>query len=248
VPQHMYAAVIEHGCGLAAWRPNSALGHATSSSPEGPFTLKRLIKPHFAHEPVALMGTDGTIMIWHIGAGENTTGPGSNYAANCSHCTGSDHKWTGGGSFYGPTSVIYSRSFDGPWESMDAGYGSKVPGCPKCGDTNPAPLLRPDGSVVMMWRTTLMEPQPTACPAASCMGLASAPSWKGPYNWSRANIFANQADATHTHIEDAHMWLAPKDSANPGSYHAIFHSDVSKTPSSSSSSSSSSSFACCCCC
>ena len=52
----MYAAVIEKSCGLAAWRPNSALGYATSaSSPDGPFTFQRYIKPHFAHEPVALM-------------------------------------------------------------------------------------------------------------------------------------------------------------------------------------------------
>lgn len=94
------------------------------------------------------------------------------------------------------------------------------------GDTNPAPLLKPDGSVEMMWRTTEMDPQPTACPADSCMALATASSWRGPYQWSRANIFANQSAATHTHIEDAHMWLAPKGSTNPGSYHAIFHSDV----------------------
>ena len=34
---HMYASLIEHGCGLAAWRPNSALGHATSTAgPDGP--------------------------------------------------------------------------------------------------------------------------------------------------------------------------------------------------------------------
>lgn len=52
----MYAAVIEKSCGLAAWRPNSALGYATSASgPDGPFTFQRYIKPHFAHEPVALM-------------------------------------------------------------------------------------------------------------------------------------------------------------------------------------------------
>ena len=28
---------------------------------EGPFTFQRYIKPHFAHEPVALMLKDGTI-------------------------------------------------------------------------------------------------------------------------------------------------------------------------------------------
>lgn len=94
------------------------------------------------------------------------------------------------------------------------------------GDTNPAPFFKPDGSVEMMWRTTVMDPKPTACPAASCMALATAPSWRGPYNWSRTNIFAGQLAATRTHIEDAHVWLSPKDSANPGSYHAIFHSDV----------------------
>ena len=163
------------------------------------------------------------------------------------------------GTFYGPTSILYSKSFEGPWETLDAGFGSKIPGCPKCGelqglslptlfvpdpslhnlggnglvnrmcvvgDTNPAPLFKSDGSVEMMWRTTEMVPQPTACPADSCMALATASSWRGPYHWSRANIFANQSAATHTHIEDAHMWLAPNGSTNPGSYHAIFHSDV----------------------
>ena len=84
----MYAAVIEHGCGLAAWRPNSALGHATATSPDGPFTLQRLIKPHFAHEPVAIVSADGTILIYHIGAGTNDTGPGSDYAANCRWVSG----------------------------------------------------------------------------------------------------------------------------------------------------------------
>ena len=117
---HMYAAVIEHGCGLAAWRPNSALGHATSTTgPDGPFAFRRYIKPHFAHEPVAVMLQDGTIGIWHIGAGNNETGPGSNYAANCSnHCTGADHHWEGGGSFYGPTSILYSKSFEGQCVSV----------------------------------------------------------------------------------------------------------------------------------
>lgn len=118
---------------MAAWRPNSALGHATARSADGPYTLKRLIKPHFVHEPVALRAADGTVLIWHIGNGSNTTGPGSNYATNCTGgCTGSDHKWEGGGTFYGPTSVLYSASFDGPWASLNAGFGSELPGCPQC--------------------------------------------------------------------------------------------------------------------
>ena len=237
---HMFAAVIENGCGLAAWRPNSALGHAVSrTGPTGPYRLVsglsgQYIKPHFAHEPVAVMAADGTILIYHIGAGKNETGPGSNYAANCSepqHCTGADHKWTGGGTFYGPTSILYSKSFEGPWQSQVAGFGSKVAGCPTCGDTNPAPIIKPDGSVEMMWRTTSMMPEPgtvgKACPGGSCMAMAAAPTWKGPYSWDRSNIFRGQPHANHTHIEDAHLFVKPaRGVANPGSYHAIFHSDV----------------------
>ena len=52
--------MIENGCGLGAWRPNSAIGYANASSPVGPFTLRRIIKQHFAHEPVALLTPEGT--------------------------------------------------------------------------------------------------------------------------------------------------------------------------------------------
>jgi hypothetical protein len=62
-----------------------------------------------------------------------------------------------------------------------------------------------------------------ACPGGSCMALATAASWRGPYEWSRANIFANQSDATHTHIEDAHMWLAPKGSEHKQPMIATVH-------------------------
>ena len=58
------------------------------------------------------------------------------------------------------------------------------------------------------------------------MALAAAPSWRGPYRWSTANIFAGQPAAVHTHIEDAHLWRAAPGAANPGSWHALFHSDV----------------------
>ena len=136
---HMYAAIIENSCGLSAWRPNSAIGHATSTvGPAGPFELQLpLIKPHFAHEPVALRTADGTIAIWHIGAGANDTGPGSNYAANCSdHCTGTGHHWQPGTAFYGPTSILHSKSFDGPWTSLVIRNCSNLPGCSQCGDTN----------------------------------------------------------------------------------------------------------------
>ena len=127
---HMFAAIFEHNCGLSAWRPNSALGHATSRTAEGPYSNMQIIKPHFAHEPVALRARDGTILIWHIGSGANETGPGSNYATNCTNgCTGRGHSWQPGLTFYGPTTILHSNSFTGPWSSLDIGNCSNLPGC-----------------------------------------------------------------------------------------------------------------------
>ena len=60
------------------------------------------------------------------------------------------------------------------------------------------------------------------------MAMATAPDWQGPYQWNRTNIFAGQPDANHTHIEDAHIFVKDSSAANPGSYHAIFHSNVER--------------------
>ena len=82
------------------------------------------------------------------------------------------------------------------------------------------------GTVQMMWRTTKT---PTAlCPGHSCQAWAHAPGWRGPYTWNVSNIFYGQPDAMGTHIEDAHMWASSNSSHHPGSYHAIFHSDVER--------------------
>ena len=244
---HMYAAVIENECGLSSWRPNSAIGYANATSPTGPFTLQRIIKPHFAHEPVALRTPEGLVAIWHIGAGAGEVGPTSNYAWNCTnHCTGhGTHKHAGGTTFYGPTSIIAAATFDATeWEAseLDIGIGSHLEGCSTCGDTNPAPMLLAGGGVKMMWRTTSISANDIerhACPGHSCMAMADAPAWSGPYDWSAgqgaarigANVFPAQGPGSSgkTHVEDAHMWQTATTStsaANPGSFHAIFHSDV----------------------
>jgi hypothetical protein len=63
------------------------------------------------------------------------------------------------------------------------------------------------------------------------MSMASSVSgWRGPYAWdSGRQLFQGQPAAAKTHIEDAHMWIAGPATSNPGSFHAIFHSDVEGT-------------------
>lgn len=208
---HMFVSVFANDCGLDAWRPNSYIGRAISSTPEGPYTLTQTVKTHFAHEPAAVRTPDGAVLVYHIGGGDGSTGP--DFARNCSKgSTGRDHVWTPGLTFYGPTAVLRSTSFSGPWTVAQLGNCSNLPGCSQCGDTNPAPVVLRDGTVRMMWRGS-GKGQPN-----SVMFMAEAPAWDGPFKWNTTNLFPQ---FTNTHIEDAHMWISAS-----GTWHALVHSDV----------------------
>lgn len=165
---HMYVAVMAAHCGLNAWRPNSQIGHATSSTPAGPYKLQRIILPHFAHSPDVVRGVDGEWLVYHVGAGTNNTthcpDPAANtcrWTTNCSRgCTGPEHPWLSGLGFYGPASVMKASSPDGPWTDVVIGACKDVPGCEPHGvypgngnDQNPAPFINGDGSVTMLWRS-----------------------------------------------------------------------------------------------
>eukprot|EP00947_MAST-08B_sp_MAST-8B-sp1_P000645 g645.t1 len=236
---HMFAAVMEHGCGLNAWRPNSAIGHATSrTGPAGPYQLQKIIKPHFAHSPEAVRAADGSWLIYHVGAGANDTRPCADpksaqcqFATNCSGgCTGPAHPWMSGLSFYGPSSVLRAASPFGPWTDTVIGACKDVPGCepgsrgkgyPGNGnDMNPAPLVDPeDGSVLMLWRSINY----TKGSGQSYYASASAPAWDGGsagFKWSTDNLFP---DFSWCHIEDGFLYR------NARGLHALFHSDCEKT-------------------
>jgi len=230
---HMFAAVMQHGCGLNAWRPNSAIGHATSPShPAGPYALESLIMPHFAHSPQAVRDIDGTWLVYHVGAGSNNTAPCSNqssplcqYATNCSGgCTGPEHPWLSGENFYGPAGVLKANSPTGPWTSHVIGACDSVPGCmpnstyPGNGnDMNPAPYINSDGSVSMLWRSINYT---GGGKSQSYYALASAPNSEGPFTWSTDNIFPAFSSC---HIEDGFMYK------NRRGWHALFHSDCEQT-------------------
>jgi len=98
---------------LMPGRPNSALGHATSMKPAGPYKLLNVIKPHFAHSPDVVRGIDGSWLVYHVGAGTNDTTCPQPAAQNCSYarnctggCTGPAHPWLSGLGFHGPSSVL----------------------------------------------------------------------------------------------------------------------------------------------
>ena len=65
---HLFVSEIQQKCGLRSWIWNSAIRHAVSDTPEGPFEPRELVLPHFAHNPKPLLLDDGTWLIYHVGA------------------------------------------------------------------------------------------------------------------------------------------------------------------------------------
>eukprot|EP00040_Diaphanoeca_grandis_P016733 m.86708 g.86708 ORF g.86708 m.86708 type:complete len:403 (-) comp25991_c0_seq2:154-1362(-) len=230
---HMFAAVMQNGCGLDAWRPNSAIGHATSALADGPYELVEIIKHHFAHSPhVVYDASDGLYLIYHVGAGKdnmlpctNTSSSKCEWATNCSNgCTGAAHPILSGLDFYGPLAVLRSKSVEGPWDDVDIAPCDKVPECepnpstkwPGAGnDMNPAPLIDTSGSVSLLWRAINYSSS-----GQSYYALASAPKWNGVYTFNTSNIFP---EYNSCHIEDGFAYK------NKHGFHAMFHSDCEGT-------------------
>jgi hypothetical protein len=107
------------------------------------------------------------------------------------------------------TEVLAAPSLDGPWAfSTAVGPNATAahPFFPASVD-NPSPLFWPNGSVGVMFRSYTRA----SAEYHSSIGIARAPSWRGPWTLPDEPIFRGLE-------EDPFFWL---DAA--GSYHALFH-------------------------
>ena len=108
------------------------------------------------------------------------------------------------------TELLTSRSLDGPW-AFETACGPNATGThpffPASVD-NPAPLFFADGSVGVMFRSYTRA----SAPLHSSIGIARAPSWRGPWALPAVPIFPG--------LEEDPFWWHQ---ASTGSYHALFH-------------------------
>ena len=51
---HMYASIFKGHCGLSSWESNSFVVHGTSTAAGGPYAVKDIAVPSFAHNPEIL--------------------------------------------------------------------------------------------------------------------------------------------------------------------------------------------------
>ena len=62
----MYLAEFNNHCGVNSWTLNSVVTHAQSTKGlNGPFKRVDVIHEHFAHEPDAIYGPNGEIVIYY---------------------------------------------------------------------------------------------------------------------------------------------------------------------------------------
>jgi len=140
---HMWASEMIQHCGINAWTENSRLVHAVSPSPLGPFMRRDVTFPVFSHEATAVRDprTGEYVLFFtaHI--------PSGRAVCNCTDGSTTD-KGCGGTDEEGATYVSWAKHPEGPWSSpLEVVSVEK-----RMSDTNLAPVLFEDGSLLGIWR------------------------------------------------------------------------------------------------
>ena len=103
---HIWAAQMRKG-GLRNWQSQSECVHATSATPEGPYTFKEVSVPVWCHGPQVARAPDGSLLMVHVGTGSPVQQqlPAEAQRSAVSSIAGS----TSSGFMH------HASSFDGPW-------------------------------------------------------------------------------------------------------------------------------------
>lgn len=216
---HMFAAEMTNHCGIDTWFQNSRIIHATSSQPDGPFQRVGQVWPAFAHEPEVVRAPTGEWVmffsaVFNSGAPPCVCSNGTTGAGDCPseavltpHAArhARDPESPGGLRGAAPTFMSYAPSPDGPWSSpvniFPDHHGA---------DTNFAPVIMEDGSLVGLWRNWLSE--------GSRVYLATATDWRNASTYVQESVEL-WPDLGPMGTEDPFLYL---DEDGTG-VHAIFH-------------------------
>jgi hypothetical protein len=203
---HMFASEITEHCGISSWTYNSRVVHATSPSPTGRFQRDGEFAGVFSHEPIAVR--DPTTREWAVFYTSSI--PSGRPVCNCTD--GSSNAACGALPKYGkqgPTWVTWASTPTGPWSPPLELFSEGA----READTNLAPLIFPNGSLLGIWRT-----HPGAAPG-SIPHLVTAAHWKNAssYVWRTDPILPLNLEEG-VGLEDPSIWRDAR-----GGYHALFH-------------------------
>ena len=216
---YMALARMAGHCGLGAWEANSEVALAVSATgPEGPYSYLRTILPAFSHNPTLHTLANGSLLVAHIGLGvpehpaitNCTSGstPGAAAAAAAAPAPAQPQLTLGvRGTPLPPPNYLLLPSGDpedgSAWVRLPSAGGGWA-------DNNPALRLAPDDSALLVYKVACACPPP--CVFCRQFGLATAPSWRGP--------FTDQG-LLPVYGEDAYVWQDPA-VAPGGGWHMLF--------------------------
>lgn len=233
----MFASEIVGNCGIGAWETNSRVVLAASQSAIGPYTFVRELFPVFAHEPTAGRGPNGEFVVWFTRYEQlNSTSPCLGICVDgstpdkCKHAPvqpGQPKPFTEANP--ATSWMSWANNPLGNWSvpvmvyNGSDGSDGRVP----TSDTNLAPVIYPNGSLVGLWRGVY-----PAIPGVQKKGMGiytvRAANWKDPstYKFGHASLH-NSIMGPHLPApnggvyldeEDPHVWLDAK-----GHLHAVVH-------------------------
>jgi hypothetical protein len=185
------------------WLTNSEIVRAVSDTPEGPYEFAEVVLPsrgsdywdgRMTHNPT-IHRLGNTFLLYYTGttykepkpiAKDSHLDPGLFIEARANQRIG----LATANSVYGPwtrrdEAILTPRS--GKWDSLMT--------------TNPAPCIRPDGSVLLIYKSTGNQKDLLR------MGVAYAKHYEGTYERLRDDTIF-RFDETGDHIEDGYVWWA----------------------------------------
>ena len=231
---HMAVAQLLSNCSLWEWKNNSAIAHVVSNQPGGPYVYREQILPPFAHNPKLYPAPGGGWVLFAIGGGlwnpmrESCAAPGDGSSGRVREARLSS--WRHGllddpssptGDGCGPEpplnggcgiTVSFASSLSGPWDTtplliVDQNRSALL----DCAHTNPSVAFFANGSALMAFNAGYCHN------SVETIGLAIAPSWRGPWTLLVTEPIFKDADGTPHSCEDPELWMDSR------GYHLMVH-------------------------
>jgi len=210
---HMWAAEMTEHCGIGAWSQNSRIVHATSKEPQGPYERQNVVYEVFSHEPEVVPGPDGEYVMFFTASlrsehgdcnccREGTPCDGSTGPSDCPDDVFQQQRRLNSDPSWMSFTLDPNSNFSEP-QPIFADYTGS--------DTNFAPIILRNGSLVALWREWTFK-------GGSRVYLATAEDWKDTDNYVRHDKRELFPDLGAAGTEDPFVYLDDE-----GNYHAIFH-------------------------
>jgi len=159
---HLFVTEIEGHCGMSTWTRMSQAAHTVSDNIEGPYIRIGLVIPKQTHNVFYVYSSvDKKHLIYHIFGADAPESCNPSLKCTNGSSPGADGlrpphtPWPKNtcGNSNGGAHIHYSDSLSGPWMNAGRIKVDKHNLPPNIGSSNPAPLIFPNGTVLMLGRT-----------------------------------------------------------------------------------------------